>query len=466
VVPAARRRGCPKESVLSPPPIPFIGSFESTYQPAHDVDVAETTRHIDRFEQDLDLVQSCGITSLRYPVRWHRVESSPGQFHWDATDRTLDRIRQRGLRPILDLVHHTSYPRWLTDGFADERFPGAFLGYAEAVARRYGWIEEYTLFNEPFSTLFLSGHEAIWPPYRRGLESFLDLVGNVMPAVAEASRLYSELLPGARHVYVDSCERHTSAGPAGDGLMELANDRRFFVADLFLGRHLDRSRPFVAKVVEAGFEDLLSMPPGRIDVLGLDYYAHCQWEFTSPDGGFVPSPRLASLRELIVEYWSRYRLPCILGETNIRGFGSDRATWLKYTLEQCERARDAGVPFEGYCWFPFIDSADWDSLLYRCDGSIDPVGVYSLDCDLERRPSSMSESFRLAAAGTPAAHLPAFELQEPVATWLEGFRPEMAHWTWQPPPPGELGPTNTRPGERIELRIADREDSVDEVTTA
>ncbi len=444
-------------------PIPLIGSFESTYQPAHDVDVAETTRHIERFEHDLDLVQSFGITRLRYPVRWHRVEAAPGEFDWRGTDWTLGRLRERGLCPVLDLVHHTSYPRWLTGGFGDERFPGAYLRYAEAVARRYEWIDEYTLFNEPFSTLFLSGHEAIWPPYLRGVENFLGLVTNVLPAVAEASRLYAELLPGARHVYVDSAERHTAATPEGAGLTELANDRRFFVADLFLGRHLDRSRPFVRKVLEAGFGDLLSMPPGRIDVLGLDYYAHCQWAFTAPDAGFVPSPTPGSLRDLVVEYWNRYRLPCILGETNIRGAGSDRATWLKYTLEQCEQARDAGVPFEGYCWFPFIDSADWDSLLYRCDGSIDPVGVYSLDCDLERRPTSMSESFGLAASGAPASALPAYELQEPVATWLKGFLPQMAHWRWQPPPPDEVA-AGDAPGERIELRIVERQDVSGEAT--
>ncbi len=443
------------------PPISFIGSFESTYQPAHDVDVAETTAHIDRFEQDLDLLQSCGITRLRYPVRWHRIEASPGDFDWRATDRTLVRLRERGLRPILDLVHHTSYPRWLIGGFGDERFPAGYLRYAEAVARRYPWIEEYTLFNEPFSTLWLCGNEAIWPPYHRGVENFLALVRNVLPAVATASRLYADLLPGAQHVYVDTCERHTSAGDGGADITVLANDRRFFLTDLFLGRHLDRRRPFLAKVVEAGFEDLLSMAPGRIDVLGLDYYAHCQWEFSAPDAGIVPSPKPSSLRELIVEYWERYRLPCILGETNIRGPGSDRATWLKYTLEQCEQARDAGVQLQGYCWFPFIDSADWDSLLYRCDGSIDPVGVYSLDGNLDRQPTSMSESFRLAASGVPATALPAYELQEPVATWLGGFRPEMSHWRWRPPPPHEVLPPDTPSDVRIELKIVEPPTSTD-----
>ncbi len=364
------------------------------------------------------------------------------------------------MRPILDLVHHTSYPRWLTEGFADPRFPAAYLEYAKAVALRYDWMEEYTLFNEPFSTLFLCGHEAIWPPYRRGLDHFLALTSNVLPAVAQASRFYAHVLPNARHVYVDSCERHTGAGPAGEEMAVLANDRRFFIADLFLGRDLDHSRPFIRKVVDAGFEDLLSMPAGHIDVLGLDYYAHCQWEFTSMETGIVPSPTPMSFGDQIFEYWSRYKLPCIVGETNIRGTGSDRATWLKYTLEQCELARDMGVPLEGYCWFPFIDSADWDSLLFRCEGNIDPVGIYSLDCDLNRQPTSAADSFRLASGGAPASALPAFQLQEPVATWLTGYLPDMSHWEWQPPAPEETRSVDLSELLRIELKIVERQEAV------
>jgi hypothetical protein len=38
--------------------------------------------------------------------------------------------------------------------FGNRRFRTAHLGYVEAFARRYPWIESYTLFNEPFSTLF------------------------------------------------------------------------------------------------------------------------------------------------------------------------------------------------------------------------------------------------------------------------------------------------------------------------
>jgi beta-glucosidase/6-phospho-beta-glucosidase/beta-galactosidase len=129
------------------PTIEFIGGFESTYLPAHDADVLETTGHTAQWRQDLFLLRACGVSRLRYPVRWHRIESTPGRYDWSGTDEVLGFLRDHGFRPIVDLVHHTSYPRWLEGGFADPRFGPAYRRYAEAFAQRYPWIEEYTLFN-------------------------------------------------------------------------------------------------------------------------------------------------------------------------------------------------------------------------------------------------------------------------------------------------------------------------------
>ncbi len=434
-----------------------IGAFESTYMPQHDVDIVETSGHAERWRDDLLLMRSMGVRRLRYPIRWHRVEPAPGELRWQHTDRVLGFMCEQGMAPIVDLVHHTSYPRWLTGGFADPRFADAYVGYCEAFARRYPWIEEYTLFNEPFATLFLAGHEGIWPPYGRGIDALVGLLESVVPAIGEASRRLHELLPEARHVYVDTCEGHSAADAGSQEFAAMANDRRFFVLDALLGRAGDRDRPFVRDVATAGGEALLELEPAHVDVLGLDYYAHSEWRFNrrerplgEPAGaherhfqhpeieGVTPSPVPVGPAALAVEYWGRYGLPTIFSETNIRGAASDRATWLKYTLEQCERAREAGVPISAYCWFPFIDSLDWNSLLARADRCIDPVGVIWLDERLARNGSTMSESYRRAVAGAPSSELPAYRFTPEVERWVSGLLPQMSHFSWQEPPAEEI----------------------------
>ena len=353
----------------------------------------------------------------------------------------LGYLRDRGADPIVDLVHHTSYPEWLTDGFRDRRFGPAFLRYAEAVADRYPWPSSYTLFNEPFATLFLAGHEALWPPYDRGLEGLARLLGNVLPALGIAARCWSELLPDAEHVWVDTCEHHagTPGGPADHAA--LANDRRHVVLDLALHHDLDdfETRPFLRELVRAGGEPLLQLPRLSVDVLGLDYYCHSEWWYDVA-GGHAPSLNPLGFAGLAEQYGVRYGLPMLLSETNLRGSPSDRASWLRYTLEQYELAVGRGVPMRGYCWFPYVDSCDWDSLLARPAGRVDPVGVVSLGGDNARIRTSFTVSWEAAAAGASAAGLPAYRFQAPCDSQLAGLLPQMQHWDWQDPPGQEFLP--------------------------
>lgn len=90
-----------------------------------------------------------------------------------------------------------------------------------------------------------------------------------------------------------------------------------------------------------------------------------------------------------------------------------------------------GEAVDGYCWFPFVDSCDRDSMLVWSQRNIDPVGVHWLDERLERRPSSMSDAYARATRGAPAADPPAYRFQPPVAGWLAGWLPQMAHWDWR-----------------------------------
>jgi glycosyltransferase involved in cell wall biosynthesis len=432
--------------VAVPPAVrrPFIAAFESTYLPGHDVDVAESTAWTERWRDDIAMVAAGGVDRARIALRWHRIESEPGQFDWTETDRQLLELRRRGIAPIVDLVHHTSYPDWLSDGFRDPRFPDAYLRFAEAVARRYDWIPAYTLFNEPFATLFLAGHEALWPPYDRGVEGFVRLALNVLPAVARAAESYTRLLPDAEHVWVDTCESHRGDRGGAADYARLAEDRKHVILDLMLGHDLDPERPFLAELVAAGGAPLLQLPPVRVDVLGLDYYPQSEWWYDE-HGGRAPSPHPRGFAALAREYASRYpTLPLMLTETNVRGTPTDRASWLRHMLEEYELAVAEGVDLTGFCWFPTIDSTDWDSLLARPAGRVDPVGVVSLDEHRRRIRTEFTMVWEAAAAGAPVASLPAYRFRSPCAEQLEGLLPRMAGWNWidaEDPQDEPSGPT-------------------------
>src|SRR5215218_3358483 len=105
------------------PLFPFLTGFESTQIHGAGKDVLGGTRHVERWKYDLNLVKAQGITCLRYPVPWHRIEVRRGVYDWQWMDEVLAHMSAAGLDPIVDPIHHTSFPEWIRGGFGHPEFP-------------------------------------------------------------------------------------------------------------------------------------------------------------------------------------------------------------------------------------------------------------------------------------------------------------------------------------------------------
>ncbi|MBV8820888.1 MAG: beta-galactosidase, partial [Acidobacteriaceae bacterium] len=141
---------------------PYLGAFESTKIHGSGKDVLETTRHYTRWEHDLDMLLSSGIRELRYSVPWHCIEQRPGVFDWSWLDGPMKFLEVNGMDPVLDPLHHTSFPDWLDQGFANPQFPERYANFLLELRRRYSWANRYTLFNEPLPTTLFCSHTGMW----------------------------------------------------------------------------------------------------------------------------------------------------------------------------------------------------------------------------------------------------------------------------------------------------------------
>ena len=86
-------------------------------------DQIKRTGHQERLE-DLDLIATLGIKTLRYPVLWERVERF-GELDWTWSDGRLGRLRDLAIDPIVGLLHHGSGPSHTS--LVDPEFPQKFL---------------------------------------------------------------------------------------------------------------------------------------------------------------------------------------------------------------------------------------------------------------------------------------------------------------------------------------------------
>ncbi len=426
----------------------YLSGFEGTQIYGHGTDVLETSEHAVRYKEDLRRLARDGITEFRCCIPWHKIERVRGRYDWSWTDRYLDQVWRLGLTPIVDPLHHTSYPEWLEHGFANPEFPEVYEAFVRSFARRYPWITDYTVINEPVATAILSGLTGDWYPYWADREGVARIILGKVRAMHRVTAALERLVQGLRIVHVDTCECHYALDAASQDHADFSNDLRFVVLDMLLGR-MDANHPLYALFMRHGMtaDDLARLrdAPARIDVLGLDFYAHSElgWTVDGQSDAFEP----AGFRKVAHQYVDRYGLDVMLSETNLRGRIEDRISWLKYMVRECEGlASDLaqqGRRFEGFCWYPYIDSTDWCSLCCEPNRRIDPQGIYYLSHSFDRRASQLSELYaQLAAGQIGSAEIPAYRMEKIVLKErrVGKYLPHMQDFDWQEGEPSVPAP--------------------------
>ena len=106
-----------------------------------------------RWPEDLDLVAGAGLNTYRFSLEWSRIEPAEGEFSHAALDhyrRIVDGCRDRGLNPLVTLVHFTM-PRWLMHdgGWTGPKTGDRIARYTEFVAGALGDAAYVATINEP-----------------------------------------------------------------------------------------------------------------------------------------------------------------------------------------------------------------------------------------------------------------------------------------------------------------------------
>jgi beta-glucosidase len=415
-----------------------VGAFESTKLIGSDTDILGTTRHIELWRSDLELLRSSSITRLRYSAPWHRIEREPGRFDFSWFDQPMTYMRDQGLTPILDPLHHVSFPDWLQGGFSNRDFPNLYTRFITQLARRYPWANLYTVFNEPLPTTLFCSYTGGWYPHQASDECFVRMSVNVARAICLASAALERECPKVQFIHIDTCEVHRPTDHESEQWSDFANARRFLLHDLILGR-VCKSHVLYPYLERHGFTsdvmDWFAANRARIDILGLDYYIHSEiewhWDQTlgRPNISW-PVKDPVGFTAVALDYIDRYQVPVMLSETNLRGSYLDRLTWLKFMEEQCEALADR-TDFRGFCWYPSIDSTDWCHFCTKATGTVDPQGIWRLDPSRStRHASELSDYYvRLAKGNVRSADLPAYSFTRETARNLGGYEKLMSHWT-------------------------------------
>lgn len=315
----------------------------------HLVDMCQVTQHQAQAEADYARLADFGIRTVRETIGWRRVDRA-GRYDFSSLQGRLDALRSQHLQAIWTLCHY-GWPDDVDVLSAD--FIDRFARYARAVAQYLADAGEAAPVYVPINELSFLASAACGngPSHcrRAGLDRREGEVRKqLVRASVAACAAIREVDPTARFMHTDPLVR-VAAPPGRPELLAEAcrrNELQYAAWDMVSGR----SAP------ELGGD------PSYLDFVGLHYYRENQWELGTGRTlrWRVDDPRRVALSRMLQEVHGRYGRPLVIAETG--HFGIERSAWLREIGEETRIARQHGVPVQGVCLYPVIDTPAWDNI--------------------------------------------------------------------------------------------------------
>lgn len=403
----------------SPPRLQAWAGVECTVNRVGDryLDQLARTGH-DRRPEDVDRLADLGVAAVRYPVLW---EQHPEPVSWAWADDRLGRLRARGVRPVVGLVHHGSGPP--DTSLLDPHFPERLAAFAARVAERFPWVDAYTPVNEPLTTARFSGLYGHWYPHGESDRQFVRCLLTECKAVALSMAAIRRVRPDAQLVQTEDLGR-VHAPPPLAYQAGFENERRWLTWDLLCGT-VTRRHPMRAYLRESGATDAdlgwFEAHPCPPDVLGVNHYVTSErylddrlehypphlhggngkHRYADTEAVRVLPGGPAGPKAILLEAWRRYRRPLAVTEAHLGCTPDEQVRWVWEVWRAAEGARSAGADVRAVTAWAAFGACDWDSLVTREAGSYEP-GVFDVRTD-PPAPTRVAELVRELAAGrTPA----------------------------------------------------------------
>ena len=396
--------------------------FECSYTRVRDeyIDQLDLARIYDRPEI-IDHIAALGVTAARVPVLWERYVAL-GSRAWDWADTVLSRLRDRGITPIVGLMHHGSGPPGTR--IDENEFVDVFANYAGEVAARYPWVSHFTPINEPLTTARFATLYGLWYPHAKCDRAFAKAVVAQVRAVSAAMRAIRSIVPDAQLIQTEDLGCTYATEPL-QYQADFENERRWLTFDLLCGRVIGH-HPMAdflrcAGISERELDDVAeeSVAP---NVLGVNHYLtserfldhriDCYPEHTrgsnhrdsyaDVEAVRVLGDGVAGPLPLLREAWKRYGIAIAVTEAHLGCTREQQLRWLAEVWDAAAQLKTEGADVRAVTAWSAFGAYDWSSLLTRSDGRYEP-GLFDIRAP-QPRQTALGDMTRSLARGKPYDH--------------------------------------------------------------
>jgi beta-glucosidase len=348
------------------------------------------------YRDDLQLMQSLHIPNFRFSLAWSRIMSTGrhpvNQKGLDYYNYLIDHCLELGIEPWLTLYHwDLPHALELKGGWTNRDVIGWFKEYIEVCVKSFSdRVTHWMVLNEPMVFTGAGYFLGIHAPGKRWMKNFIPALHHATLCQAEGARVIKNLQPGASvgttfsASYIEpfrTTEKDIQAAKRVDALM----NRLFLEPSLGLGYPLT-DLPFLKRIDKywkAGDENLL---PFNFDFIGLQVYTRemvshtwlmpfIQADLVKANKRKVPVTLMnwevypESIYHMLKQYAQYQGIKKILVTENGAAFTDTvqygkvhdplRLQYLQDHITQVYRAKNEGVPVEGYFVWTFTDNFEW-----------------------------------------------------------------------------------------------------------
>ena len=346
--------------------------------------------HVQRLDEDLDLIAGLGVNAYRFSISWPRVQAL-GLGAWNEKglafyERLVDGLLQRGVQPHITL-NHWDLPDALQGGggWAARDTVHRFVDYARGMQRRLGdRAATLCTHNEPWVIAVL-GHElGIFAPGLKSRAASRQVAHHLLLSHGLALQaLRADGCKAPLGIVLNMAPAEPATASSADLARAALDDAlglRWYTDPLFKGHYPAEALQDLgadAPQVQRGDMAAIATP---MDFLGVNYYSRHVASAGAPydaKAGGLPTTDMGweiypqGLTDLLLRLHRDYRLPPVYITENGAAFkdvlqdgqvhDAGRTAYLQDHIAAVAEALRQGVPVAGYMVWSLLDNFEWAS---------------------------------------------------------------------------------------------------------
>ncbi len=346
--------------------------------------------HYNRWEQDLDLIQSLEVDAYRFSISWPRVIDINGELDEQGVNfyiQILDILKKKSIKSFVTL-YHWDLPQDLEDegGWLNRETAFCFRDYVDQITKAFGdRVYSYATLNEPFCSAYLGYEIGVHAPGLVGTASGKQAAHHLLLAHGLGMQVLAKNSPNSLNgivLNVSPCYSKTNSDADKKAAwMADQNLNQWYLMPILEGRYPESFgllREHEMPVIEKGDMDIISQP---LDYLGLNYYTREVYQgkgindrkrwidnaLPLTDMGWEVYPQ--GFTEILLQLTSEYRLPPLyitengaaMPDTFANGQvqDNDRIAYFQGHLKAVSDAIESGVDVRGYFAWSLMDNFEW-----------------------------------------------------------------------------------------------------------